>query len=64
MGLPDFAKLQSAYMILVFYSVLMSSTATIGYALDAQNGFTYGYLVGIAISLGLWYQVGKKMSGL
>ena len=37
-------------------------TATLGYYMDKKNGFTNGYVVGIAISLGLWFTVGKKYS--
>ena len=62
--LPDFAKLKTAYTITLFYSVLMSVTATIGYMMDKRDGFTNGYVVGVLISLMLWFLVGKKMSGL
>lgn len=60
----EFNKLQMAYTILLFYAILMMVTATLGYKMDKQHGFTNGYIVGIVISLGLWFTVGKQMSKL
>jgi len=57
-----FNELQTAYGVLVFYALLMMATATVGYNMDKTNGFTNGYIVGILISLGLWFTVGKKYS--
>jgi len=56
----NFEKLETAYMILTFYAVLMSVSASIGYNMDKKNGFTNGYIVGIVISLVLWFTMGKK----
>jgi len=56
----NFEKLETAYMILAFYAVLMSVSASIGYNMDKKNGFTNGYIVGIVISLVLWFTMGKK----
>ena len=58
--MPDFSKLTTAYIITFFYSCVMSIAATLGYMVDKENGFTTGYLVGIVISLLLWFLVGKK----
>ena len=57
-----FDELQTAYLVLVFYTFIMIVTATIGYNMDKTNGFTKGYIAGILISLGLWFTVGKKYS--
>ena len=57
-----FNELKVAYCVLIFYAVLMMGTATLGYYMDKKNGFTNGYLVGIAISLGLWFTVGNIYS--
>ena len=57
-----FDELQTAYLVLVFYTLIMIITATIGYNIDKKNGFTKGYIAGILISLGLWFTVGKKYS--
>ena len=57
-----FDELKVAYGVLIFYALLMMGTATAGYYMDKKNGFTNGYVVGIAISLGLWFTVGKKYS--
>lgn len=62
--LKELKKLQMAYAVLVFYAVLTIATSTLGYKMDNKNGFTKGYLAGTAISLALWFQVGKKYSKL
>tara|TARA_B100000780_G_scaffold273028_1_gene236040 strand:+ start:119 stop:301 length:183 start_codon:yes stop_codon:yes gene_type:complete len=59
-----FNELKMAYGVLIFYALLMMATATIGYKMDKQNGFTNGYIVGMVISLVLWFTVGKKYSNL
>ena len=59
-----FNELKMAYGVLIFYALLMMATATIGYKMDKQNGFTNGYIVGMVISLVLWFIVGKKYSNL
>ena len=59
-----FNELKIAYSVLIFYALLMMATATIGYKMDKQNGFTNGYIVGMVISLVLWFTVGKKYSNL
>ena len=56
----NFDKLGTAYMVLAFYAVLMTVSASIGYKMDKKNGFTNGYIVGIVISLVLWFTMGKK----
>ena len=62
--LSDLKSLNKAYMILFFYSLLMAISATVGWYLDKEDGFTKGYLGGIAISLGLWFMKGKDMSNV
>lgn len=57
-------KYQQAYLILLFYFVLMVVGATVGHQFDKKDGFTYGYLAGIVVSVVLWFQYGKKMSKL
>ena len=56
----NFDKLGTAYIVLAFYALLMSVTASIGYNMDKVNGFTNGYIVGMVISLVLWFTMGKK----
>ena len=56
----NFDKLGNAYIVLAFYAVLMSVAAFIGYKMDKKNGFTNGYIVGMVISLVLWFTMGKK----
>jgi len=60
--LDDLKKLQQGYLILLFYSVIMALTATIGWYINNKDGFTTGYIVGIVISLLLWFLVGRKMA--
>ena len=57
-----FDELKVAYGVLIFYSLIMIGTATVGYYMDKKNGFTSGYMIGISLSLGLWFGAGKKYS--
>ena len=59
-----FNELKMAYGVLIFYALLMMATATVGYKMDKKNGFTNGYIVGMILSVGLWFTVGKKYSNL
>ena len=53
-----------AYGILVFYGILAIITAAIGHYIDTRNGFSNGYIVGVVMSVILWFSYGKKASGL
>ena len=59
-----FNELKTAYGVLIFYALLMMATATVGYKMDKKNGFTNGYIVGMILSVVLWFSVGKKYSNL
>ena len=59
-----FNELKTAYGVLIFYALLMMATATVGYKMDKKNGFTNGYIVGMILSVVLWFTVGKKYSNL
>ena len=59
-----FNELKMAYGVLIFYALLMMATATVGYKMDKKNGFTNGYIVGMILSVVLWFTVGKKYSNL
>jgi len=50
-----------AYLVLVFYLVVMMVTGTVGYKFskDKKNGFSIGIAVGAILSLVLWIQYGK-----
>ena len=52
----------TAYAVIVFYGILTIISATIGKWIDEENGFTYGYVVGTIISLGLWFAMGRKIA--
>jgi hypothetical protein len=56
--------LTRAYGILVFYGVLAIVTAAIGHYIDTRNGFSNGYIVGVVISVLLWFAYGKKAAGI
>jgi len=56
--------LTRGYGILVFYGILAIVTAAIGHYFDKKNGFSNGYIVGVVISVILWFSYGKKASGL
>jgi len=54
----------TAYSILIFYGLLAIIGATIGNHFCKKNGFSDGYVVGTALSLVLWFTVGRKMAGV
>jgi hypothetical protein len=62
MNLSTYKALVPAYKILVFYFVVMFVTSTVGYTLDNKDGFSYGLVLGVVVSLGLWFQYGRKMA--
>ena len=57
-----YKTLMPAYMILLFYFAVMFASSTVGYALNKDNGFTYGLVFGVVVSLVLWFQFGRKMA--
>tara|TARA_B100000900_G_scaffold389321_1_gene382117 strand:- start:2052 stop:2270 length:219 start_codon:yes stop_codon:yes gene_type:complete len=61
-NLKTYKALVPAYMALVFYLVVMVVTSTLGYTIDKKDGFTYGLVFGVAVSLVLWFQYGRKMA--
>ncbi len=61
-NLKTYKALVPAYMALVFYFVVMVVTSTLGYTIDKKDGFTYGLVFGVAVSLVLWFQYGRKMA--
>jgi len=50
-----------AYGVLAFYGLLCILTAFLGSLVKGKDGFTGGYVVGILLSLILWFTVGQKM---
>ena len=64
MNLSTYKELVPAYKILVFYFAVMFITSTVGYTLDKEDGFTYGLVLGVVVSLIMWFKVGKKMAYL
>jgi len=62
MNLSTYKALMPAYKILVFYFVVMFVTSTVGYTLDKNDGFSYGLVLGVVVTLGMWFQYGKKMA--
>jgi hypothetical protein len=62
--ISDLRKFDTAYLILLIYFLIMVVSATVGFYMDNKKGFTNGYVVGIVISLCLWFLVGEKSSGL
>lgn len=61
-NLKTYKALVPAYMALVFYFVVMVVTSTLGYTIDKKDGFTYGLVFGVVVSLVLWFQYGRKMA--
>ena len=64
MNLSTYKDLVPAYKILVFYLFVMMVASTVGYTLDKEDGFTYGLVFGVVVSLVMWYKVGRKMAYL
>jgi len=52
----------TAYSVLVFYGILAIVAAAIGNYFYGEIGFTYGYVIGVLVSIGLWFTVGKAYS--
>lgn len=57
-----YKNLSKAYSILLFYCILLFILSTFGHVLDKKNGFTNGMIVGIIVSLYLWFNYGRKIS--
>ena len=53
----------NAYVILMVYGILAVITAAIGQRIRPGEGLTYGYLVGLVLSVLLWYGYGKNKFG-
>ena len=51
-----------ANMIILFYAILMMITGYIGYKINKKNGYKYGLISGLTLSIVLWQQYGKKMA--
>ena len=54
-------KFSKSYMIIFFYALLMCITGVIGNQFKII-GFNNGLLIGLVISIVLWFTVGKKMT--
>jgi hypothetical protein len=50
-----------ANIIILFYAFLIMITGYIGYNINKKNGYEYGLIVGLTLSITLWRQFGKKM---
>ena len=61
-SLKTYKALIPAYSALLFYLVVMVVTSTLGYTINKKDGFTYGLVFGVAVSLVLWFQYGRKMA--
>ncbi len=60
--LSDLKPLTTAYGILLFYTLVMIIAATLGWYYGGPDGFTNGYVVGVIISIILWFTYGEKMA--
>lgn len=60
--ISTYKKLTKAYMVLLFYCVILFVVSTLGYVCDKKNGFTNGMIVGMIVSLYLWFNYGKRVS--
>lgn len=53
------------WIVMVFYAILSCVVFPyVGYQLKGKSGLGQGYVVGTALSLLLWFTVGKKYVGL
>ena len=53
-------RITTAYLIIIFYGILALMTASAGYYLKPNGGFSMGYLFGAYLSIILWLTVGRK----
>lgn len=59
----DFVRLYSkAYLVLLFYFVVICATSYIGASMKGYKGFDDGIVIGLAISATLWVTVGRNYS--
>ena len=59
----DFVRLYSkAYLVLLFYFVVICVTSYIGATTKGFKGFDDGLVIGLAISATLWVTVGRTYS--
>jgi hypothetical protein len=49
------------YGVLTFYAIISIFTAFIGGLIKGKEGFSAGYIIGVIISVILWFIVGSKM---
>lgn len=48
--------------IILFYAFLIMITGYIGYIINKKNGYEYGLIVGLTLSITLWRQFGKNIA--
>ena len=59
-----YKRLSKPYSILLFYCVLLFVLSTLGHVLDKKSGFTNGMIIGMIVSLYLWFNYGRKMCNI
>jgi hypothetical protein len=59
-----YKRLSNGYSVLLFYCVLLFVLSTLGHVIDKKSGFTNGMIVGMIVSLYLWFNYGKRISNL
>ena len=50
-----------AYLIMIFYGLILILSATIGNYFDKKNGFSNGFVFGSILNLILWFTAGRKL---
>jgi len=64
LNVSTYQKLSKPYFILLFYCTILFITSTLGFVLDKKKGFTNGMITGMIVSLYLWFNYGKRISGI
>jgi len=62
--LDTYKKLLPTYQIMLFYCIVMIICSTIGYVLLKRHGVSNGFMIGVIISVVMWFQYGSKMTKL
>ena len=56
-----FMKLYSkSYLVLLFYFLIICVTSYIGATMKGFRGFDYGLVIGLVISVSLWFTIGRR----
>ena len=54
-----YTQLKDVYMVILFYTLVIGASVTVGYAWSHKAGVHQGLMAGLVISAILWFQYGQ-----